>query len=129
MSNKTQLQTNNTTLDGYIARINAAKDVAASLPEAGGSGGSVEAWSGVIQSDGPGGMFASALTVYYTDSSMNTKTESISTRTEIEVAANTIVVVSGSATQATSGCTRVGGGMGSYAYQITANNFIITATM
>ena len=39
MSNKTQLQTNNTTLDGYIARINAAKEVAASLPDAGGSGG------------------------------------------------------------------------------------------
>lgn len=39
MSNKTQLQTNNTALDGYIARINAAKEVAASLPEAG-SGGS-----------------------------------------------------------------------------------------
>ena len=38
MSNKTQLQTNNTALDGYIARINAAKDAAASLPEAGGSG-------------------------------------------------------------------------------------------
>lgn len=45
MSNKTQLQTNNTALDGYIARINAAKDVAASLPEAGSGGsggGSVE---------------------------------------------------------------------------------------
>lgn len=42
MSNKTQLQTNNTALDGYIARINAAKEIAASLPEAGGgdSGGS-----------------------------------------------------------------------------------------
>jgi hypothetical protein len=39
MSNKTQLQTNNTALDGYIARINAAKDIAASLPEAGGGSG------------------------------------------------------------------------------------------
>lgn len=39
MSNKTQLQTNNTALDGYIARINVAKEIAASLPEAGGSGG------------------------------------------------------------------------------------------
>lgn len=37
MSNKTQLQTNNASLDGYIARINAAKDIAAGLPEAGGS--------------------------------------------------------------------------------------------
>lgn len=41
MSNKTQLQTNNTALDGYIARINAAKEVAASLPDASG-GGSIE---------------------------------------------------------------------------------------
>jgi hypothetical protein len=42
MSNKTQLQTNNASLDDYIARINAAKDVAAGLPEVGGSGGNVE---------------------------------------------------------------------------------------
>lgn len=42
MSNKTQLQINNTALDALITRVNAAKDVAASLPEAGGgtSGGS-----------------------------------------------------------------------------------------
>jgi hypothetical protein len=39
MSNKTQLQTNNTNLDALISRVNAAKDTAASLPEAG-SGGS-----------------------------------------------------------------------------------------
>lgn len=38
MSNKQQLQENNTTLDDYIARINAAKETAAGLPEAGGSG-------------------------------------------------------------------------------------------
>jgi hypothetical protein len=43
MSNKTQLQTNNTALDALITRVNAAKDVAASLPEAGGgSGGGIE---------------------------------------------------------------------------------------
>lgn len=42
MSNKTQLQTNNTALDGYIARINAAKEVAASLPDASGGGGNIE---------------------------------------------------------------------------------------
>lgn len=41
MSNKTQLQTNNTSLEECITRINAAKEVAAGLPEAGGgsSGG------------------------------------------------------------------------------------------
>lgn len=50
MSNKTQLQTNNTVLDALITRVSAAKDVAASLPEAGsdGSGGSVETCTVVI---------------------------------------------------------------------------------
>jgi hypothetical protein len=42
MSNKSQLQTNNTTLDGYIARVNAAKEVAAGLPEVGGGSVAVE---------------------------------------------------------------------------------------
>lgn len=42
MSNKTQLQTNNTNLDSLITRVNAAKDVAAALPEAGGGSVSVE---------------------------------------------------------------------------------------
>lgn len=37
MSNKTQLQTNNTNLDALITRVNAAKNIAASLPSAGGS--------------------------------------------------------------------------------------------
>ena len=41
MSNKTQLQTNNTALDALITRVNAAKDVAASLPEASDGSGSV----------------------------------------------------------------------------------------
>lgn len=35
MSNKTQLQTNNAALDTLITRVNAAKDTAASLPDAG----------------------------------------------------------------------------------------------
>ena len=38
MSNKTQLQTNNTNLDNLISRVNAAKNTAASLPEAGQGG-------------------------------------------------------------------------------------------
>lgn len=42
MSNKTQLQINNVALDELIERVEAAKDVAASLPEAAGSGGGVE---------------------------------------------------------------------------------------
>lgn len=39
MSNKTQLQTNNTNLASYTDRVNALIDMANSLPEAGGSGG------------------------------------------------------------------------------------------
>lgn len=38
MSNKNQLQTNNAALDDYITRINAAKETAASLPNAGSGG-------------------------------------------------------------------------------------------
>lgn len=38
MSNKTQLQTNNNQLDALITRVNAAKDAAASLPDASGGG-------------------------------------------------------------------------------------------
>lgn len=55
MSNKTQLQTNNTNLDALITRVNAAKDTAASLPEAGGGGGStesgVETYTLVVESE------------------------------------------------------------------------------
>lgn len=39
MSNKIQLQTNNTALDALITRVNVAKNIAASLPEAGGGSG------------------------------------------------------------------------------------------
>ena len=39
MSNKTQLQTNNTALDALIARVNSVKNTAASLPEANRPGG------------------------------------------------------------------------------------------
>ena len=43
MSNKTQLQTNNSNLDALIARVNAAKDIAASLPEGGSDGEDLDA--------------------------------------------------------------------------------------
>lgn len=129
MSNKTQLQNNNTALDGYIARINAAKEVAASLPEAsGGGGGSVETWTGRITSEA---ILSSILTVYYTDSNMTAQTKSISIgdETMLEIAANTIVFIDGNICNASSGCIRLGGGIGAYAYLITANNFVITVPM
>lgn len=55
MSNKTQLQTNNTALDALITRVNAAKDTAASLSEAGGGsgGGSVETCTVTINVNQP----------------------------------------------------------------------------
>ena len=43
MSNKSQLKINNLMLNTFINRINAAKDIAASLPDA---GADVEFWDG-----------------------------------------------------------------------------------
>lgn len=66
MSNKTQLQTNNASLEDCIARINAAKEVAAELPAAGGT--AIEAWTGtlnIITDLGSG-----AVTLYYTDQTL-----------------------------------------------------------
>ena len=54
MSNKTQLQANNTNLDTLITRVNDAKDTAASLPDAGGSGGGVETCTVNMAGDGEG---------------------------------------------------------------------------
>lgn len=60
MSNKQQLQTNNTALDALITRINTAKDTAASLPEAG--GGSVETCTVTVNSHK--GIYAYSYTAY-----------------------------------------------------------------
>lgn len=82
MSNKTQLQTNNTALDGYIARINAAKEVAASLPEAG-SGGSGSGSSADIKTCTISGFHSSP--VHYTtveNGEIVYKTETLSTYTD-----------------------------------------------
>jgi hypothetical protein len=69
MSNKTQLQINNASLDGYIARINAAKDVAAALPEAGGSGGNVETCTITVT--------GSDIVIGYTDAYSQSQTSNI----------------------------------------------------
>lgn len=52
MSNKTQLQANNTSLEALITRVNAAKDTAASLPEASGGGGGYQISIGTVLSGG-----------------------------------------------------------------------------
>ena len=65
MSNKQQLQTNNTKLDSLIERVNAAKDTAASLPAA---GTAIEAWTGtlnIVTMLGGG-----SVTLYYTDQTL-----------------------------------------------------------
>ena len=67
MSNKTQLQTNNTALDTLIARVNAAKDTAASLPSAGGGSGggnNTETVPISVTADEPG------VTIFYMDGSI-----------------------------------------------------------
>lgn len=68
MSNKTQLQTNNTALDGYIARINAAKETAASLPDAGsgGSGSNIATTEVLVNSQ-----FTRIFTTIYTNNTIS----------------------------------------------------------
>lgn len=118
MSNKTQLQTNN---EKYASLIETLRGKA--IPS---GGGNVESWTGTITS-----MTPIQLTVYYTDSTMTPQMQTMDVATmeegTIEVAANTIVFISGGVCEATSGCTKLGGGFGKYAYQITENNFVITA--
>lgn len=73
MSNKTQLQTNNTNLDALIARVNTAKDTAASLPEvgSGGSGGaSIETVTFTVLEDGPF-EYWNCIDMYYLDDTGN----------------------------------------------------------
>ena len=90
MSNKTQLQTNNTNLDALIARVNAAKNTAASLPEVGSGGSSGGGLETVIVTFGstpdPGS------TVYYIDSAQTLQTTEIQSNLSINVLKNTILV-------------------------------------
>ena len=95
MSNKIQLQTNNDNLDALITRVNAAKDVAASLPEAG--GGSIEVWTGTVY----GSSFLGSVSlnrIYYTDETCKLRVLNIS-RTEsatITIVAGTIIALTNS---------------------------------
>ena len=87
----------------------------------GSGGGSIEAYSGKISYES----LSSTITVAYTDSTLNYTTVTIDSLTNINVVKNTIVFITGGRCNAISGCTRLGGGTGSYAYLITANNFEI----
>lgn len=94
MSNKTQLQTNNATLDDFISRINAAKDTAASLPDAGGgSSGNIETCTLTITSPS-----RASASYYYVDEGFNlvsgNLTMWVATAT-VTIMKNSIVCVSG----------------------------------
>ena len=92
MSNKTQLQTNNTNLDALITRVNAAKDVAASLPEAGGeSDGNVETCTITFTVSIPG----NATICYYTDGNTLELKTTNTNNTTIIIPMNSIVVMTG----------------------------------
>jgi hypothetical protein len=90
MSNKTQLQTNNTNLQSFIDRINAAKDTAASLPEAGG-GGSLETCTVSLRIDGP--TMGDTL-VYYTNENQELATETFKSSITIKCLKNSIISTS-----------------------------------
>jgi hypothetical protein len=97
MLNKTQLQTNNNTLEALITRVNAAKDTAASLPEAGG-GSEIQTCTITITKDAgdyfnPAAPAIETPTFYYVDASTLT-IQSISTLDAIIVVpVNSIIVV------------------------------------
>lgn len=97
MSNKTQLQTNNTNLDTLIARVNTAKNTVASLPEAGGGGssGNVETCTITIVEDGPAATFIGQLFYTASDGSIMSKSN-INAGESLVVIKNTMVTTSAS---------------------------------
>jgi hypothetical protein len=85
MSNKSRLQTNNTNLQSLIDKANA-------LPDAGGSGGTLETCYCMIAADAP---TMDAATVTYTNANMQlaTKNFEIMSGTRIEVVKGTIITI------------------------------------
>jgi hypothetical protein len=105
MSNKTQLQNNNTALDGYIARINAAKEVAAGLPEAGGGGsGSVETITVSYGSLPDPGMM-----IHYIDNTMTLQQASVSRTAQYTILKGTIFIVESCMIDTFGGCSKIAG--------------------
>lgn len=89
-----------------------------------GGGGSIETYSGKISYM----LLPSDFNVTYTDSNLNHTTVTINSPTNINIVKDTIVVISGGSSSAISGCTKLGGGYGCFAYLVTANNFEIQLT-
>ena len=95
MSNKTQLQTNNTNLDALITRVNAAKDTVASLPNAGSSGGGGVSSATITISTANGPVLTTPLIYYTTDTMEIVNNAPVSSGMTITVAVGTILVTSG----------------------------------
>ena len=94
MSNKQQLQTNNEKLDVLITRVNAAKDTAASLPEAGGgSDVTIGSYTGTINIFG--GLGGGGIYIFYTDENLIPQGAAARAFDQITVAAGTAVVLPG----------------------------------
>lgn len=123
MSNKTQLQTNNTALDALITRVNAAKDTAASLPEAsGGGGGSVETCNVDITPRDP------STVSYVNNGRVISETISGATTTRLTVSKNTVLAINlgWSSTSWQSGsCEKLFYTMSCAAYSITGDCVLI----
>lgn len=130
MSNKTQLQTNNTNLDTLITRVNAAKDVAASLPEAGPEGdesSNIDGWSGVIEKAGVLGS-AGRYVVHYVDSTLTHNWFMMETNGsyDIEIAAGTFITCL--SCEGNDIWTATGEQLRAYIYKPENNNFEIYIT-
>ena len=124
MSNKTQLQTNNLALDGYITRINAAKNTAASLPSAGSGGGNVQMCNGTINVDSPN---MDDFTVYSVNSSLQTVATAIDAMGgSFQAAKGTIIAVTPWTSLSTcSGCTKICTSLNGGVYIVDEDYFTI----
>ena len=100
MSNKEQLQTNNAALDALITRVNAAKDTAASLPEAGG-GASIETVTMTVQNNGYMSFIYSIYCLIYVDGALMLSSPllvPVGGTTEYQVPETSIVFIQGYST-------------------------------
>lgn len=118
MSNKTQLQQYNNELSALISRVNAAKDTAASLPEAGGGGGALETITITLPNDrlDPGSM------VYYLDPTMSLALIDIIEGDSFTTIKNSILVTTGMMGRSFPSCTYLVGNSMCAAYLVTGES-------
>lgn len=115
MSNKTQLQTNNTNLDALIMRVNAAKDTAASLPEAGEGGGTALEFVTITYNSLP----APGMIVYYLDESLTLQSCAPTKGYSFSALKNSILIVIEGLNNSFPSCTYITGSEYVSAFQVT----------